>query len=63
MQGLSVIIPVYKEKKNLKSLIRRISKSLKKISFEIIIIDDDSRDGSLKILKKIKSKNKNLRFF
>ena len=61
--GLSIVIPVYKEKKNLKDLITRICKSVKEKNFEIIVIDDNSKDGSIEILKKLKSKFKILRFF
>ncbi len=61
--GLSIVIPVYKEKKNLKKLISRIKKSVKEKNFEIIIIDDNSKDGSIEILKKLRSKFKKLRFF
>ena len=63
MQGLSIIIPTYKEKKNLKNLIQRINRSLKNITFEIIIIDDESNDGTAELLNKIRFKNKNLKFF
>ena len=54
----SIIIPIFKEKKNLISLITKLTKELnsqKKI-YEIIFVDDDSRDGSNKIFKKIKKK-------
>ena len=61
--GLSIVIPVYKEKKNLKDLITRICKSVKEKNYEIIVIDDNSKDGSIEILKKLKSKFKILRFF
>ena len=48
----SLIIPVYNEELNLKSLIKEIFEVLKKIKqFEIIFIDDGSIDDSLKILK------------
>ena len=59
----SIIIPIFKEKKNLISLITKLTKELnsqKKI-YEIIFVDDDSRDGSNKIFKKIKKKN--VKFF
>ena len=48
----SLIIPVYNEELNLKSLIKEILDVLKKFNqFEIIFIDDGSIDDSLKILK------------
>ena len=54
----SIIIPIFKEKKNLISLITKLTKELnsqKKI-YEIIFVDDDSRDGSNKIFKRLKKK-------
>ena len=51
------------KKKNIQYLISKISKFLKKYNFEIIVIDDNSKDGTKKILKKIKSKNRFFRFF
>ncbi len=63
MLGLSIVIPVYKEKKNLIILVKRIYKKIKIDNFEIIIIDDDSNDGSFDVLKKLKSKFKKLKFF
>ncbi len=54
----SIIIPTYNEKKNIEILIKNISKVLKKTIFEIIVVDDDSNDGTKKILDNIKSKNK-----
>lgn len=50
---VAVIIPVYNEEENLPELMRRlmpVMQSMKK-SFEIILIDDGSRDNSLEILK------------
>ena len=61
--GLSIVIPVYKEKNNLHKLLYRISKSFKEKNYEIIVIDDDSKDGSEEILNILKKKYKKLRFF
>lgn len=49
---LSVVIPVYNEKENLPELIDRCLASCRKIQkhFEIILIDDGSRDGSGNII-------------
>ena len=49
---LSIVIPVFKEAKNLKILIPKLYYSLKKIKNEIIIVDDDSNDGTKDIIKK-----------
>ena len=49
---LSVVIPVYNEKENLPELIDRCLAACKKTnrSFEIILVDDGSRDGSRDII-------------
>ncbi len=54
----SIVIPIYKEKKNLSKLISSLKKALVdyKNKYEIIFVDDDSNDGSDKIFKNIKSK-------
>ena len=52
---LSIIIPVYNEKKTIIKILGRINKI--KVSKEIIIIDDYSNDGSREIIKKINQKN------
>ena len=53
----SIVIPVFNESKNLPLLISEIYKALKKHTFELIIVDDNSSDGTFKILKKINKKN------
>ena len=49
--GYSIVIPILNEGKNLKDLIERINKNLKKFKFEIIFVDDNSTDGSHYLLK------------
>src|SRR6266545_1947657 len=50
---LSVVMPVFKEKENLLALHARLSSVLEQIglSYEIIFVDDGSRDGSLEQLR------------
>jgi len=59
---ISIIIPVYNEAIYIREIIQRVIKAniigLKK---EIVIIDDASKDGTVKILKNLKSKHKNLK--
>lgn len=53
---LSIVIPTYKESNNIQELIFCINKNinLKKKDFEIIIVDDNSRDGIVNIYKILK---------
>ena len=57
----SIVIPVYNESKNLPLLISQIYNVLQNHTFELIIIDDNSSDGTFEVLNKIKKKN--FRFF
>jgi glycosyltransferase involved in cell wall biosynthesis len=56
---LSVVIPVYNEAENLEELYNEISDSCENLkkSYEIIFIDDGSRDNSYAVLKKLQKKN------
>lgn len=49
---LTVIIPVYNEKKTILKIIKKV-KSLNRIKKQLIIVDDNSNDGTKDILKKI----------
>jgi glycosyltransferase involved in cell wall biosynthesis len=61
---VSIFIPVYNEEENLEILHSKIQKSMDNsgISYEVIYVDDGSKDKSPEILEKIVSKNSNLRF-
>jgi len=57
---LSIIVPVYNEKKYIKSLLKKLI-NLKELKKQIIIVDDGSYDGTTDILKNkfIRSKSIN----
>jgi glycosyltransferase involved in cell wall biosynthesis len=59
MHNLSLIIPVYNEAKNLPILYESIQTTLKSIQsiWEIIFIDDGSRDNSFEVLKSLVEKD------
>ena len=52
---LSIIVPTYNEKGNLPSLFKRIDQSLPKINYEIIIVDDNSPDGTADLARRLSS--------
>jgi glycosyltransferase involved in cell wall biosynthesis len=59
---LSIIVPCLNEEKNITNVVNNIIRetSLKKIDIEIIIIDDDSKDNTYKISRKLAEINKNV---
>ncbi len=59
MKKLSIIIPVFNERRTIKKILKKIeSVQLDNIEKEIIIIDDYSTDGTIEILNKLNSKYK-----
>lgn len=55
---LDIIVPVYNEEKNVEKFYERVKEDLKGIKYNIIFVDDGSKDGSLKELKKVYEKDK-----
>jgi Glycosyltransferases involved in cell wall biogenesis len=60
---ISVVIPVYNEEENLPELFRELTEVLEKlsVSFEIIFIDDGSKDRSGAILREFAHKDERVR--
>ena len=54
---ITIIIPLYNEEKTIIKLLKKII-NLKKINFEIIVVNDGSSDNSLDLVKKFSKKNK-----
>jgi undecaprenyl-phosphate 4-deoxy-4-formamido-L-arabinose transferase len=56
---ISVVIPVYNEEKNLPLLMDRLEGALRTLGrpYEVVFVDDGSRDGSLEILKSFVGRN------
>jgi dolichol-phosphate mannosyltransferase len=53
-----VIIPTYKERENIEAIVKSISSQ--KISFDILVIDDNSPDGTASIIKDLQKSFHNL---
>lgn len=65
MIELSVILPAYNEKENLRILVPRVCAVLKNagISFEIIIVDDDSPDGTWELREEFEKMSERIILF
>ena len=59
---LSLIIPTYNERENIKKLLLALKDNLfrSKINSEIIVVDDNSPDGTGRVLEELKTKYQNL---
>jgi len=60
---LSVILPTYNEKENIRKVIRRILKVFDRngIKGEVVVVDDNSPDGTWKIVENISKREKRVR--
>ncbi|HVV96650.1 MAG TPA: glycosyltransferase family 2 protein, partial [Rhodanobacteraceae bacterium] len=62
MPDLSVVVPVFNERDNIPPLLAEIVAALRgRADFEIVYVDDASRDDSLAVLKQAKSQYPELR--
>ena len=55
-KALSIVVPAYKEKENIQPLVERINNSLSKTDYEIVIVDDNSGDGSEELVAALAKK-------
>lgn len=63
-QLISIVIPAYREEKNIPLVYKKIQDILKSISdysFEVIFIDDGSPDNTWQEICKLCEKNKNIK--
>ena len=66
MKMISIVVPCYNEEEVILMFYTELMKVINKIVkdnnlYEIIFVDDGSKDNTLKILKNIREKNKNLK--
>lgn len=61
---LSIIIPIYNEEDNIQTLYDRLSRVLNKLSrsYELIFINDGSRDQSLRLIKNLTKRDARVRY-
>jgi dolichol-phosphate mannosyltransferase len=53
---ISIIIPTYNEKDNITPLLSRVDKALSGYDYEILIVDDGSKDGTIELASELASK-------
>ncbi len=56
---ISIVIPVFNERENLEELYQRLRQVLNSLGkdYEIILVDDGSRDGSLETMKELRARD------
>ena len=64
MKKISVVVPCYNEEENVSPLAKAIEEEfrtkLSEYDYEIIFIDNDSKDGTRDIIRSIAAENKNI---
>jgi glycosyltransferase involved in cell wall biosynthesis len=60
---LSIVIPIYNEALNLEPLVNELTETLNagRLSYEVILVDDGSRDESFEILRRLQAADGHLR--
>jgi glycosyltransferase involved in cell wall biosynthesis len=59
---LSIVIPVYNSEKSIANLIEKLSIELKSIDYEVVMVNDGSRDNSEKVCIELAKQYKNIQF-
>ncbi|HEY2157381.1 MAG TPA: bifunctional glycosyltransferase/class I SAM-dependent methyltransferase [Isosphaeraceae bacterium] len=58
---LSVLMPVYNERRTLKAIVRRVLESPTPIPLELVAVDDGSTDGSAELLRELAAQDQRIR--
>ena len=52
-KDVSIIIPTYNERDNITPLVQRIDRALSNYEYEIVFVDDGSRDGTVELITQL----------
>lgn len=58
---ISVIVPTFNERENVPELVRRLETCLQGMSWEVIFVDDDSKDGTAERVREVSRLNPHVR--
>src|SRR5580692_3612645 len=59
---LSIVVPTFNERDNVRELVARLDRCLEGVAWEIVFVDDDSRDGTLDTLRNVSRSDSRVRF-
>jgi dolichol-phosphate mannosyltransferase len=59
---LSIVVPTFNERDNVRELVARLDCCLASVAWEIVFVDDDSRDGTLDLLREVSRADARVRF-
>jgi dolichol-phosphate mannosyltransferase len=55
-KSISIVIPTYNERENITPLVERIERALAPRDYEVVFVDDNSRDGTAELINSLASK-------
>ncbi|MDH7808117.1 dolichol-phosphate mannosyltransferase [Rhizobium sp. AN67] len=58
---LSVVVPTFNESQNIRELVKRLDLALGETAWELIVVDDDSPDGTSKLVKSLSAADSRIR--
>jgi dolichol-phosphate mannosyltransferase len=58
---LTIIVPTFEERENIVPLVERIDRSLVGVGWEIVFVDDDSRDGTAEAARELAQRDRRVR--
>lgn len=58
---LTIVVPTFNERGNVRALLKRLNATLEGISWEVVFVDDDSPDGTSELVREIAEKDNRVR--
>ncbi len=61
MPELTIVVPTYNEKDNIELIYQALKQALKNIEWELVIVDDDSPDGTAEVTRRLSQADQRVR--
>ena len=58
---ISIVVPTFNERENIAELVRRIGEALPGVAWEVIVVDDDSTDGTAALVSELARQDRRIR--